>query len=101
MLRSAQPRSELHSEADHRAGTGQTSPNGHAAEHDPGMRGHRLLARGADEHRAISVQLTRVRRGQSGLLGVSRVGCSAAVSAVICPIPKLTVPTFPCPLRAR
>ena len=41
--------------------------------------------------RAISVQLTRVMRGHSRLLTVSEVGCSAALSAAICPIPKLIV----------
>ena len=46
------------------------------------------LARG---RRAISVQLTRVMRGRSRLLTVSEVGCSAALSAAICPISKLIV----------
>ena len=41
--------------------------------------------------RAISVQLTRVKRGQSRLLPVCEVGCSAALSVAICPIPKLIV----------
>ncbi len=37
------------------------------------------------------MQLAGVKRGQSRLLLVSEVGCSAAVSATICPIPKLIV----------
>jgi anti-anti-sigma factor len=41
--------------------------------------------------RAISVQLARVTKGQSRLPRVPEVGCSAALSAMICPIPKLTV----------
>ena len=45
----------------------------------------------ADDRRAISVQLATVKRGQSRVLRVSEVGCSAASSAVICPIPKLIV----------
>jgi hypothetical protein len=45
----------------------------------------------ADDRRAISVQLATVNRGQSRVLRVSEVGCSAASSAVICPIPKLIV----------
>jgi anti-anti-sigma factor len=50
--------------------------------------------------RAISVQLARVTKGQSRLLRVSEVGCSAALSAMIYPIPKLTVRVrFRHPLR--
>ena len=45
----------------------------------------------ADDRRAISVQLATVKRGQSRVLRVSEVGCSAALSAAICPIPKLLV----------
>jgi hypothetical protein len=45
----------------------------------------------ADGRRAIGVQLATVKRGQSRVLRVSEVGCSAASSAAICPIPKLTV----------
>ena len=45
----------------------------------------------ADGCRAISVQLATVKRDQSRILRVCEVGCSAASSAVICPIPKLTV----------
>ena len=41
--------------------------------------------------RAITVQLACVKRGQSRLLRVCEVGCSAALSAAICPIPKLIV----------
>jgi hypothetical protein len=53
----------------------------------------------AEDRRAISVQLARVTRGQSQLLRVFEVGCTASSSAMICPIPKLTVqsarPGFP------
>ena len=45
----------------------------------------------AEGHCAISVQLARVMSGQPRLLPVSELGCSTASSAVICPIPKLTV----------
>lgn len=41
--------------------------------------------------RAINVQLAKVTSGQSRLLAVPQVSCSAASSAAICPIPKLTV----------
>jgi len=47
--------------------------------------------RSAEDRRAISVQLARVTRGQSRLLPVLELGWSATSSAVICPIPKLTV----------
>jgi hypothetical protein len=45
-------------------------------------------ARQADRARAIKVQLARVNRGQSRLLRVGEVGCSAASSAATCPIPS-------------
>ena len=37
------------------------------------------------------MQLAKVKEGQSRLLRVCEVGCSVAVSATICPIPKLIV----------
>ena len=43
------------------------------------------------ECRAISVQLAKVKKGQSRPLRVYEFGCSAAPSATIYPIPKLTV----------
>ena len=50
------------------------------------------------DRRAISVQLARVMSGHSRLLRATRVGCSAASSAMICPIPKLIVRVrFPSP----
>jgi anti-sigma B factor antagonist len=50
--------------------------------------------------RAVGVQLAKVTTGQSRLLRVSEVGCSATLSAMICPIPKLTVRVrFRRPLR--
>ena len=48
-------------------------------------------ARLAEDRRAISVRLATVKRGQSWLLRVFEVGCSATSSAAIYPIPKLTV----------
>jgi hypothetical protein len=45
----------------------------------------------------MRVQLARVKRGQSWLLRASEAGCSAASSAAISPIPKLTVRRFPSP----
>ena len=53
----------------------------------------------ADDRRAISVQLATVKRGQSRVLPVSGVGCSAASSAAICPIPKLIVRATRCLVR--
>ena len=44
--------------------------------------------------RAISVQLDRVGIGHSRLLQVGQVARSAVQTDMICPIPKLTVPTF-------
>ena len=41
--------------------------------------------------RTIAVQLARVMSGQITATGVFQVGCSAALSAAICPIPKLIV----------
>jgi len=48
-------------------------------------------ARSTEDRRAISVRLATVKRGQSWLLRVFEVGCSATSSAAIYPIPKLTV----------
>ena len=42
---------------------------------------------------AISVQLAKVTNGQSRLLQVSQVACSAIPAGMICPIPKLIVLT--------
>src|SRR5271166_751569 len=52
-------------------------------------------APGSSPHRRqrASVQLARVMSGQPRLLQVSQLGCSAAPSATICPIPKLMVQT--------
>jgi hypothetical protein len=47
----------------------------------------------AEGRRAISVQLARVIERSTRLLPVPKPGCSSASSAMICPIPKLTVAT--------
>jgi len=54
--------------------------------------------------RPIAVQLAWVISGQPRLLRISKLGCSAASSAVICPIPKLIVRvrfSSPAPPRRR
>jgi hypothetical protein len=50
-----------------------------------------LNAPALQDRRAISVLLAKVKRGYPRLPWVCEVGCSAASSAAICPIPKLTV----------